>query len=160
MQIYYSYIDKFYDAQELISLTKHEKEHLLGRKIVADISKSVYGIEDEIVYYGKRPHFKKNEVYFSISHSENLVVVAFDNEPVGVDVEFVKPRNLDKLIKRYELEGKVHNLEEFYGWWTAYEARYKNPSGKFIKTYQILPQYVCTISTNRELKDIKLSNFT
>ena len=150
MQIYYSFIDKFYNAQELISLTKREKEHLLGRKIVLDVAKSVYGIDDEIVYDGKRPHFKNNGVYFSISHSEDLVVVAFDDKPVGADVEFVKPRNLDKLIKRYDLEGKVHNLEEFYGWWTAYEARYKNPTGKSILTFQILPEYICSIFSNNE----------
>ena len=151
MKLYYSYTDKYQSDSQL---TKHEKEHLLGRKIVKDVAKSVYGIEDEIVYDGKRPYFKNNKIYFSISHSENLVVVAFDNEPVGVDVEFIKRRNLDKLIRRYDLEGKVHNLEEFYGWWTAYEARYKNPNGKFISTFQVLPKYICSTSSCRRNRQI------
>ena len=58
MQIYYTNIDKYYLNS---SLTKREKERSLGKKIIFDISKSVYNIDDEIVYDGKRPHFKNNE---------------------------------------------------------------------------------------------------
>ena len=142
MQIYYSYIDKYYNNS---SLTKREKERLLGRKIVLDVAKSVYGVEDEIVYDGKRPHFKNDGIHFSISHSENLVVVAFDDEPVGIDVEFVKPRDFEKLARRYGI--KIETLADFYKWWTSYEAKYKNPNGKFVTTFELLPEYICSIVT-------------
>ena len=153
MQIYYSYIDKHYTDSPL---TKREKEQLLGRKIVLEVAKSVYGVEDEIVYEGKRPHFKNNGIYFSISHSENLIVVAFDEEPVGIDVEFVKSRNFKKLAKRYNI--KIETPTDFYKWWTAYEAKYKNASGKIVKTFELLPEYICSISTEKALAsfDVKL----
>jgi len=150
MKICYAYIDKFYNNDVSISLTKHEREHILGRKVTIDVAKSFYGIDDEIVIDGKRPHFKHNEIYFSISHSENIVAVVFDNCPVGIDVEFVKPRKLDKLIKRYNLDDKHQSLDDFYRWWTAYEAKYKNPSGKVISTFRILPEYICSISANEK----------
>ena len=145
MQIYYSNIDKYYLNS---SLTKREKERSLGQKIIFDISKSVYNIDDEIVYDGKRPHFRNNEIYFSISHSENIIVVAFDTEPVGIDIEFVRQRNFEKLAKRYNI--RINEPPDFYMWWTAYEAKYKNPSGKFVSTFEILPEYICSLSVERE----------
>ena len=154
MQIYYSYIDKHYTNS---LLTKREKERLLGRKIVLDIAKSVYGVEDEIVYEGKRPHFENNGIYFSISHSENIVVVAFDNEPIGVDVEFVKSRNFKKLAERYNI--LIKTPTDFYKWWTAYEAKYKNAGGKFVKTFELLPEYICSISTEKDLVSLDVKIF-
>lgn len=144
MKIYYSYIDKFHNIAEHSALSKRQKEHLLGRRIVQDVAKSVYGIDDEIITTGKRPHFKNNGIYFSISHSENIVVVAFSEEPVGIDVEFIKPRNLPKLIKRYDLDIKS-TLEGFYEWWTAYEAKYKNPARE-VYTFKLLPDYICSLA--------------
>ena len=144
MKLYYSYIDEYYNNDENSSLSKHEKEHILGRKIVLDISKSIYGIDDEIVYDGKRPYFKDNEVYFSISHSENLVVVAFDKYPIGVDVEYIQQRNFEKLARRYDI--RVDEPKDFYEWWTAYEAKYKNQTAKNIKTFEIVPEYICSVS--------------
>ena len=151
MQIYYSYIDKYYNNS---LLTKRDKERSLGRKIVLDIAKTVYKIDDEIVYDGKRPHFNNNGIYFSISHSENLVVVAFDEAPVGVDVEFIKPRNFEKLAERYNI--KIETPLDFYKWWTAYEAKYKNPNGKFVTTFELLPEYICSVAASKSftLKEI------
>lgn len=158
MKIYYSYIDKYYDGNS--SLSKREKEHLLGRKIVQEISKSVYGIDDEIVSDGKRPHFKNNGIYFSISHSENLVVVAFDKSPVGIDTEFIKPRNLEKLINRYNLD-KTSTLADFYRWWTTYEAKYKNPKAQDVYTFEILPGYICSAASEKLInnKDLEITEF-
>ena len=144
MQIYYSYIDKYFINPQL---TKRQKEHFLGRKIVLDVAKSVYGVEDEIVYDGKRPHFKNDGIYFSISHSENLVVVAFDKDSVGIDIEFVKPRNFEKIANRYNI--KIDSPTDFYRWWTAYEAKYKNPNAEFVTSFELLPEYICSVATEK-----------
>lgn len=118
---------------------------MLGQKIVLDIAKSVYSVQDEIVYAGKRPHFKNDGIYFSISHSGNLVAVVFDEKTVGIDIEFVRPRNLNKLLNRYNLP-KNYSLTDFYKWWTAYEAKYKNPDGN-TQTFTLLADYICSISS-------------
>ena len=54
-----------------------------------------YGVTEK----GK-PYFKNNkDIYFSISHSKNLVGVAFSDKEVGFDIQVVK-RVTDNLFKR------------------------------------------------------------
>ena len=50
------------------------------------------GLKNELYYEGRIPKLKNGQ-HISISHSKNLVVLAFSEEhPIGVDVEFMQSR--------------------------------------------------------------------
>ena len=72
---------------------------------------------------------------FSLSHTDGVVAVAISNEPVGVDIEVIKPRHNDKTAKRVMAEdeyGKYQSLSEaereefFFSVWTSKEAIFKS----------------------------------
>ena len=61
--------------------------------------------------------------YFSISHSEDLIAIAFSDSNCGVDIEKVKLREFTGISERMGFE--ANTLGEFYQEWTRYEAMYK-----------------------------------
>ena len=83
------------------------------------------------------------EFYFNISHSGDVVAIAYGNIPVGIDVEIIRCRESDlKVAKRcfteeeytfitdgayaLDMAGKSHSVEErFFMVWTMKEAYLK-----------------------------------
>lgn len=113
---------------------------MLARKAVAEWC----DIAEESIVFDKREYGKPFavglNVEFNISHSENMVVCAVDEKPVGVDVELIRPIDLG-IAKRICTENELLYLfghvpvEEgfscvpnrdilmrFYEIWTAKEA--------------------------------------
>lgn len=87
----------------------------------------------EIADNGK-PYTK--DAYFSISHTENLVVCVVSQRPIGIDIERIKPYD-DRLCKRItnEREYKYINkdAEKLWEIWTLKEAIIKK-DGKGISS--------------------------
>jgi len=137
MEIYYLKKEKFLNSINRESLEKFsdgrvyasdEKylEHLCGLFLVRFAAKTVYGLEDtQIELQGKKPCFKCSELKFSISHSKDIVLAAFCNGNIGVDVEYMFPRNYKKIMVRYGLKNDNPDMEGFYRFWTEHEARIK-----------------------------------
>ncbi len=99
-------------------------------------------IECEILK-GGRPMIKNNSVFFSISHSKDIVISAVDNENIGIDIEKTRPVNL-RLIKKvcngkeaefvlgrkpvfsdYTITKDEEIINRFFLVWTAKEAYFK-----------------------------------
>lgn len=81
----------------------------------------------------QRPYFEHTNMDFNISHSGDYVVcaIAFSNR-IGVDIEQVKPINLEDFITLFsqaELQQMTENpegqLDWFYTFWTQKEALVK-----------------------------------
>lgn len=134
MQIYYINTDEYKIDENVLEkyktrkYTSKEKEyqHLVGRYLLKKIAKEVYKIENpEIEIVNKKPRFKNSEIKFSISHSKNIVLVAFDKNPIGADVEEMRERNFKEIFERYNYKGQDISKETFYKFWTEYEARIK-----------------------------------
>jgi len=83
--------------------------------------------------FGK-PHLKGHEnIHFNIAHSGEWVFCALAKKPVGVDVEVIKPRNMD-VAKRFFSEEELEHLFSksesdqlslFYKIWTLKESYIK-----------------------------------
>ena len=103
-----------------------EKQHCFGRFLVKSVAKDFYKLCDfQIETVNKKPRFKNNKLQFSISHSENIVLAAFDENPIGADIEFMKERNFKELFAWYNYKGENITEELFYRFWTQYEAGIK-----------------------------------
>lgn len=135
MKVFYLNTDKFTVPDDV--LKKHltdrkfaskekEKQHCYGRFLVEKVAKEFYNLENtELEVVNKKPRFKNSDLHFSISHSENIILAAFDKNPVGADVEIMKERNFKELFARYNYKGKDISKELFYQFWTQYEAGIK-----------------------------------
>lgn len=94
-------------------------EHRIGRELLCRGLRELYGIDVSSVdsllaegQYGK-PFLKDHpEIHFNISHCSGLVVCAFAGEPVGIDVENVKPVR-DPLIRRVLHEEELRVLSRY-----------------------------------------------
>lgn len=73
------------------------------------------------------------DIYFNLSHSENRVMCAVANTPVGCDVEFMKTERID-IAKRFFTDGEYERIvscskekqkETFYRFWTLKESYIK-----------------------------------
>lgn len=134
MRIFYINIEKFkYDKSFLEKYSdgksfKTEKrfyEYTIGRYLVKKVAKEFYKAGDVEIVSDKnsKPILKNSDIYFSISHSNKYIAVCFDDKPCGFDIEFIKPRSLKSLEKRYNCKFKT--LDDFYIFWTQKEAVYK-----------------------------------
>lgn len=145
---YFSLMDV--DKQKQVSRYKNEMDkkrtiagEMLARRMISKYCKVVpEDIYFETGCYGK-PNAKHFNVEFNISHSEEMVVCAINDKPVGIDVEMIRPIGtniLRKLCMDIDLKYisgsdmasiKIPNnfddqqLHRFYEVWTAKEAYFK-----------------------------------
>lgn len=72
-----------------------------------------------------KPFFEDSDLFFSVSHKGEIAVCAYDNRPIGVDIEQIKPFN-ERLAKRIctsdELEYISNDPLRFAEIWTVKEA--------------------------------------
>ena len=125
---------------------KRNIEYQIGRFLTKYIAKTNFNISDaEIVVLDKKPIFAHSNMRFSISHSDEYVVVAFSQKEIGLDVEKFKEKDLEKFSKYFK---KQFNTQEgFYKYCTIYEAKYKSKlENVFEKTFKYNEYYV-SIST-------------
>ena len=118
-----------------ISNPKKWNEHCFSYLMVDRILRDFYGIEDrDIVFNGKKPFLKNRKKFFSVSHSNDFIALAFSDYDCGVDIE-----------KRMGF--KCNTLEEFYNEWTRFEAEYKlgKPAQKFKKFH--FDEYIITAAS-------------
>jgi len=86
---------------------------------------------------GGKP-FLKDGPFFNIRNSYNKIVLAISFEgPVGVDIEFIKPRpKFKKVMKKFftkeEQDHVGDSLEKFYDLWTQKEAFVKLIGGSIL----------------------------
>ncbi len=118
-------LEKFSDGRKYVSDEKY-LEHLCGIYLIKYVAKRFYDVKNtEIEYQNRKPFFKSKEICFSISHSNNIVLAAFNNRNIGVDVEFMRPRDYKKIMKRYDCMDENITKEGFYRFWTLHEAEIK-----------------------------------
>ena len=139
----------FSDGRKYSSVEK-EIEHLCGIFLTKFIAKNVFDIKNtEIEITNKKPHFKTNKIYFSISHSEDIVLVAFNITNIGADIEFMRDRNYHALLNRFGQKNKKITQKGFYRFWTFKEADFKlGEDSKSIFSKTIDKEYILTCVTN------------
>ena len=114
---------KQFQKKEISDETKW-KIHCLSYLLVDKFLEEVYGIESrEVVFDEGKPILIDGGKHFSISHSEDLIAIAFSDSNCGVDIEKIKLREFTKISERMGFEAET--LGEFYHEWTKYEALYK-----------------------------------
>lgn len=118
-------LEKVADGRKYKSETKYI-EHLCGLYLVKYLAEKYYNLPDtEIILKNGKPVFKNRDLHFSISHSKDVVLVVFSKNNVGVDVEYMADRDFAGILKYYGKDSENLTKEEFYRFWTDYEASIK-----------------------------------
>lgn len=102
-------------------------------------------LKEENIFLGKisgqilrtekgKPYFKEVPVEFSVSHTGKFWACVFDRNPVGMDIQVVRPGNLKRIMEKYYLpEEKAYvetvGEEGFFQIWARKEAY-----GKYLGT--------------------------
>ncbi|MBN2435297.1 MAG: 4'-phosphopantetheinyl transferase superfamily protein [Spirochaetes bacterium] len=99
------------------------------------IARNLYGIDDLQIQYGNKgkPFFINSRLCFNVSHSCRMVCVVFYDKPVGIDIEYIRPRKMmDQLASRYfhkdelcKFKSLDNRIEYFYRIWTRKESYLK-----------------------------------
>ncbi|HSX37497.1 MAG TPA: 4'-phosphopantetheinyl transferase superfamily protein [Chlamydiales bacterium] len=118
----------------LIDKWRHLLSDLLIRNVIAqELATAPDSIAVESDSYGK-PILANRSRHFNISHSHNIIILATDDTPVGVDIEYIKPfSDLDSIITQFTQEEQqmyYAKYEEqrvgfFYELWTLKESYLK-----------------------------------
>lgn len=106
---------------------KRKRQSVFVWKLLESALKSEFNFGDEIEFYQKDGEWFVNEknVKFSLSHSNDMVVVAVSNSRVGVDVELCSSKIL-KLAKKFpEINDLDDKIEALTLLWTKKESEYK-----------------------------------
>lgn len=168
MEVFYIFIDEFKDlypkdfllpfADIELKTEKRFYEYTIGRYTATKIAKEKFNIENPKIVKDEngKPFFKNSNLYFSISHSKNLITVIAEKTPCGIDVEFKKPKDLQKISNYY---GKnFETLEDFYRFWTFNEASFKmNEKTKDIR-FEKFGDYYLTVVSTKEIGKIEYKN--
>ena len=150
MKVFYTDLSE----SEFKNMKKPELKRLQSRTgyaLTDYIAQNFYGVQNtDLIIRNNKPEFQNSSLCFNISHSNNLVAVAFDKYQLGFDIELIKPRDLKQLSARYSTT--FNNDEEFYEFWTNLEAEIKiQAEVKHRYTKKLTPEYMMTIlSANEE----------
>jgi phosphopantetheinyl transferase len=131
-------LEKVSDGREYKSEIKYV-EHLCGLYLAKYVARNYYNIDNpQIVLKNDKPEFINKDISFSISHSKNIILVAFCKNNIGVDIEYMADRDFKSILKYYHKQLEDSTKEGFYRFWTKYEAEIKLDAK--VKSY-----FSCTI---------------
>lgn len=88
----------------MIKILVKIKNNYVSQKeqIIREILLKEYNIINYEIKYTEngKPYIDGNEVYFSISHDKDLLLIVFDERPVGADIQFYRQinNNLKKVL--------------------------------------------------------------
>ncbi len=170
--------DKSYKIKKFTN-KKDKIRSVIGEILIRTVIEEelCYGESKDIKFeknkYGK-PYIKEYPQFnFNISHSEDIVVGAIDNQPIGIDIEKVKTINYEGIAREFFAEGEFNyiikdsldnKLERFYKIWTLKESYIKCCGQGLslpLKSFSINIDDCDNIkmSINNENKEYKFKNF-
>lgn len=160
MNIFYIDIEEFkntHNKEFLLKYTdrefKSEKrffEYAIGRYLIKNVAQNIYKIQNTTIVTNSngKPKFANSDLHFSLSHSKKFVVACFDTNDCGIDLEFIKERDFEKLSQHYDKH--FRNADEFYKFWTLKEASYKqNTPVKDYYTQIFKDEYYLTVTSEK-----------
>lgn len=135
------YTEKFLNQQEqqrILTMDSERKEEFFFSRFFTKFfireylkilfNENINSLEEIHFFYSSlgKPFYsyKKNNIYFNISHSNHYFVFGFyQNNSIGVDIQYFSSLNYEKIIDRFfNKKTKVNNNNSFFSLWSNREA--------------------------------------
>jgi len=129
-----------------LSKLQHKYSEFFSQKILNDFYKN----NSIIVKEKNKPYVKNKSLFLSISHSKEILIIIFDINEVGIDIQYKKKIDYKNILKRFKINNELSE-ENFFQLWTIYEAEYKSKINKNILSFKY-ENYICSISSENEIK--------
>ena len=105
-----------------------------SKAAIEKILSEVYGIDHPVLSYTKngKPFLESSEIHFSITHTDELLFLAFSDEEIGIDAEKITrdPHYLPILKRLHSsVREKITSQATFLQVWTAIESVIKYMGG-------------------------------
>ena len=147
MHIYLSDLTKIYNTNDLLSkinADEYKKYLSFHRKIRANQFLVAHAIKNDICNKFK---------YISISHKDNLVVVAASDYPIGIDIEKISEKRDWKLMAEFMGIKNIDSCMDFYKQFTLAEARFKMGNASIVNKmfYKTGEYIICVASGHKNL---------
>lgn len=127
-----------YKIQKFIN-EKDKMRTLIGEILIRTIIIEHLGVSNKNIEFKKNLYGKPYvedypNIHFNISHSGEYVLCAFDNKPIGVDIEEIKDIEFEDIIKSFFAEQEIYyiingekntQINRFYDIWTLKESYIK-----------------------------------
>lgn len=137
-------VDEFYNEiypskkKRIAKYRKRERylSAVAGEILLAELLEDVYKIdycslEFRTNMYGK-PYLESKDIYFNISHSYDMVIVAVADKEIGVDIEKIRDTSYETVNifatekeQRYIFSAKNNTLKRLFEIYTLKEAYFK-----------------------------------
>lgn len=106
----------------MIYIIKDYQKDIKSLEYVSKILQKYYHIENPKFTHNQyhKPYLSNNKYYFSLSHTQNIIVIIIDSNEVGIDIETIRPFNegvAKKLFNNNELgyvERNNYNFTEVF----------------------------------------------
>lgn len=153
------YAEKYRDDND-------KKRHLLGERLLKK-ALNIFGHHGKFkIFKGEhgKPYTNIKNFHFNISHSNEIVVVAYAQKDIGVDIEFHKTRDYNRLKDNFHkeeqefIENSFDKLGAFYSIWTLKESYLKAVGIGLLESldsFYVVPNRDGTFRTS--LKDIEFN---
>lgn len=109
-QKWFSFMVK--EKQDRVSRFKDEERQkcsVAGEMLVKEHIGNALNIASEsieiLIDQNEKPYIKNCNIHFNISHCENILVCAFSESPIGIDIEKIRPISLN-ITKRFFSENE------------------------------------------------------
>lgn len=111
----------FFLQQWRSDLLSKESESLIWAYLITQYMKQNWKSDFSFINWV----YSYEELYFSTSHSENLLIIAIDTKKITVDIEHIKRRN-DSLLHNIKIPNSKYSPQKnFYLQWCAKECLIK-----------------------------------
>jgi phosphopantetheinyl transferase len=104
----------------IVEFQKKKETLKYSRVLLKYLLSNFYKKDSQILEDNGKPYID-DKLHFSISHSQNILVIAFDEYPIGIDIEYsLKDRKYNDLLKQMGCEAtRDISKEEFYKIWNC-----------------------------------------
>lgn len=141
------------------------KNKLDSKRFLHDILSRFFGLENYTLSVSQngKPYIDGNPLYFSISHSADVLAIAVADQEIGLDIEKLRStENYASVYKRLTTKerGEATNPLSFFKNWTAKESFVKMNGDTLAKFYPRLSFEKGELFLDEKKQEICLSFYT
>lgn len=113
-----------------------------------------------MILYNKnnKPYIKDSPIYISLSHSNNLVVIAISTKEIGIDIEQDRSVKRFEHLKQFIDDVEIKTTSELIRAWTIYEAKIKSV-GSSIYNKESIKNVSFSLIDTKQIKDSYNNNY-